>query len=130
MNIINTAPPESGWASSSKDRRNRYWLLDGFTNPANENVRKFLYLYHRQGLDIMAQNLNEGLNNITTAIEGLQQLYLKNPSLFSISLICMAKSAEFVNVFSGAETDKKQKVVPLLKRIHPADADKYDKLLK
>ena len=131
MNIINTAPAnESGWSNSSKEKRNRYWLLESFTNPANENVRKFLYNYHRNGLDVLAQNINEGLDKITTAIEQLQQLYVKSPTTMSISLICMAKSAEFANVYSGAPMELKQKAVPLLKRMDPTNVDKYEKLLQ
>lgn len=131
MSIINTAPAnESGWSNSSRDKKNRYWLLESFTNPANANVRAFLYNYHRKGMDVLAQNINEGLDNITTSIEQLQQLYVKNPTIVSISLICTAKSAEFVNVYSGAGMEMKQKVVPLLKRMDAANTDKYEKLLK
>lgn len=131
MSIINTAPAnESGWSNSSREKRNRYWLLDSFTNPANANVRAFLYNYHRKGMDVLAQNIPEGLNNITSAIEQLQQVYVKNPTVVSISLICTAKSAEFVNVYSGAGTELRQKVVPLLKRMDAANTDQYEKLLK
>jgi hypothetical protein len=130
MNIINSAPSsESGWSNSARDKRNRYWMLESFTNPANENVRKFIYTYHREGMDILAQDLNSGLNNITNAIELLQQLYLKNPTTVCVSLICLAKSDEFINVYSGAPTELKQKAVPLLKRMNPVNTDKYEKLL-
>ena len=131
MNIINTAPAsESGWSNSARERRNRYWLLESFTNPANAGVRTFLYNYHRRGMDVLAQNMNEGLNSMTGAIEELQQVHTKNPTIVSISLICVAKSAEFVNAYSGAAMELKQKIVPILKRIDPANIDKYDKLLQ
>jgi len=131
MSIINTAPAnESGWTNSAKDKRNRYWLLESFTNPANADVRRFLYLYHRQGLDLLAQDVNTALNNITEAINGLQQVYMKNPTIVSISLICVAKSSEFANVYSGAPMDLKQKAVPALKKIDPSNTEKYEKLLK
>lgn len=131
MNILNTAPSgESGWSNSPKDKNNRYWLLESFTNPANGNVRTFLYEFHRNGLDVMAQNLNEGLNSITSAIENLQQLYVKNPTVLSVSYVCAAKSLEFVNIYSGAPSEQKQKAVTILKRINPTNADKYEKLLQ
>ena len=131
MNIINTAPSsESGWSNSTKDKRNRYWLLDSFTNPANAGVRKFLYAYHRQGLDLFTQDMNTGLDNTTNAINELQQLYVKNPTLVSVSLICVAKSTEFANVYSGAPLEMRQKIVPTLKRIDPVNSEKYEKLLQ
>jgi len=131
MNIINTAPAsESGWSSASRERRNRYWLLESFTNPANANVRAFLYNYHRKGLDVLAQSIDEGLTHITSAIELLQQVYMKNPTAVSIMIICTAKSMEFANVYSGAPMELKQKVVPIFKRIDPANADRYEKMLQ
>jgi len=131
MSIINTAPAnESGWSSSSRERRNRYWMLESFINPANANVRAFLYNYHRKGLDILAQNMEEGLNSITAAIEQLQQVYVKNPTAVSVMIICTAKSMEFVNVYSGASMELKQRVVPMFKRIDPANVDRYEKLLQ
>ena len=131
MNIINAAPSnEKGWKNSSQEKRNRYWLLEGFTNPANAGVRTFLYDYHRNGLDMLAQNLEQGLNSITGAIEQLQQIYVKNPTIVSVSILCIAKSAEFVNIYSGAPMELKQKAVPIFKRIDPANTDKYEKLLQ
>jgi len=131
MNIINTAPGnETGWSNSAKDKRNRYWLLESFTNPTNANVRSFLYVYHRQGLDIFAQDINKGLEHITNAINDLQQVYLKNPTIVSVSLICVAKSSEFANVYSGAPIELKQKMVPILKKMDPANSEKYEKLLQ
>ncbi|MCL2131223.1 MAG: DUF4835 family protein [Lentimicrobiaceae bacterium] len=131
MNIINSAPSsESGWSNSSREKGNRYWLLESFTNPSHADVRNFLYAYHRQGLDLLAQNMSEGLNNITAAIEGLQQVYTKNPTILSIQLICLAKSSEFVNVYSGAGMELKQRVVPIFKRIDAANTEKYEKLLQ
>jgi len=130
MNIVNSAPSsESGWSNSARDKRNRYWLLESFTNPSYENVRKFIYTYHRQGMDVLATDLNSGLNNITNAIELLQQLYMKNPTLVSVSIIFLAKSQEFINVYSGAPSELKQKVVPWLKRMDPVNTEKYEKLL-
>jgi hypothetical protein len=131
MNIINTAPSsESGWSNSAKDKRNRYWLLESFTNPANAGVRNFLYVYHRQGMDILAQNASEALTNITEAVTQLQQVYLKNPTIVSVQLICIAKSSKFAKVYSGAPIELKQKAVPALKRIDPSNSEKYDKLLQ
>ena len=131
QSIINVAPnSDKGWSSSSSEKRNRYWLLESFINPVNENVRKFLYAYHRQGMDVLSQDLNKGLNTITDAIVLLQQLYLKNPTTLSVPVINTAKNIEYVNVFSGAPLELKQKAVPLLKRMDASNTDKYDKILQ
>jgi len=131
QSIINVAPnQEKGWSSSSSEKRNRYWLLESFINPANENVRKFLYNYHRLGMDVLSQDLNTGVNTIFDAVILLQQLYMRNPSTVSVPIICLAKNIEFVNVFSGAPIELKQKIVPLLRRMDAPNTDKYEKILQ
>jgi hypothetical protein len=40
------------------------------------------------------------------------------------------KGEELISIFAGAEQGEKIKAVTLLKRIDPANAPKYDKILK
>ncbi|MBQ4205697.1 MAG: DUF4835 family protein, partial [Bacteroidales bacterium] len=43
---------EGGWKAFDS-YKNRYWLLDSYTNPAYRSLRQFMYEYHRLGLDVM-----------------------------------------------------------------------------
>ena len=131
VSIISGAPGgEVGWLNTSKENRNRYWLLESFTNPRYEPLRKFLYQYHRQGMDMMAQNTTNGVSVVFTSLESLQTLYNTFPGNAGISILCMTKSAELINIFSGAETEQKQKAAAILKRIDPSNSEKYDKMVK
>jgi len=131
VNIVSNAPAgEIGWLNTTRENKNRYWLLESFTNPRYEPLRKFIYQYHRQGMDIMAQNTANGVSVILSALESLQSLYNTFPGNAGISILCMTKAAELVNIFSGAETADKQKAAAILRRIDPSNSDKYDKLVK
>jgi len=131
VNIISGAPSgEVGWLNTSKETRNRYWLLESFTNPRYEALRKFLYQYHRQGMDDMAQNTANGVSVVFAALESLQTLYNTFPGNAGVSILCTTKSVELVNIFSGAETEQKQKAAAILKRIDPSNSEKYEKMVK
>lgn len=132
VNIVSSAPPngEVGWLNTTKERRNRYWLLESFTNPSYEALRKFIYQYHRQGLDIMSQKPTEGAAVILSALESLQTLHNTYPGNAATVILCMTKSIEFTNIFSGATTEEKQKAANILKRIDPSNSEKYDKMTK
>jgi len=132
QNIISSAPPsgEIGWANTTKENRNRYWLLESFTNPSYDALRKFVYQYHRQGLDVMAESTAGGVSVILSALEALQTLNNTHPGNTAIAMICMSKSIEFANIFSGASTEDKQKAANILKKIDPSNAEKYDKMAK
>jgi hypothetical protein len=81
-------------------------------------------------MDIMHQNTATGISVILSALELLQSIYNSYPGNTGVSILCMTKSMEFVNVFSGAEIEQKQKVVNILRRIDPSNSEKYDKITK
>jgi hypothetical protein len=131
VNIISSAPPgETGWLNTTKENRNRYWLLESLTNPSYDALRKFIYSYHREGLDIMSQSTTNGVSTILSALESLQKLYNTYPGNAGIAILCITKSAEFVNVFSGATTEEKQKAATILKKLDPNNMEKYEKMAK
>jgi hypothetical protein len=130
-NIISSAPPgEEGWLSTSKEKRNRYWLLESFTNPAYDALRKFVYQYHREGLDIMSQGTANAVSVILSTLESLQTLNNTYPGNAGVAILTITKSTELVNVFSGATTEEKQKASGILKRIDPANMERYEKMAK
>jgi hypothetical protein len=45
-----------GWGRSIGAQRNRFGLISDLMNPAYEDFRRALYLYHRQGLDPFTMN--------------------------------------------------------------------------
>ena len=132
VNIISSAPPngEIGWLNTTKERQNRYWLLESFTNPSYGALRKFLYQYHRNGMDIMSKSTTEGVSVILSALESLQTFNNTYPSNAATVILCMSKSIELTNIFSGATTEEKQKAANILKRIDPSNSEKYDKMTK
>ncbi len=130
LNIAGTAPSsESGWSTSSKDTRNRYWLANSYYNDPNSNVfRNFLYQYHRLGLDIMHQDLTAGYNVVLSSLESLQEVHRKSTNMYCLNIIGMYKSTEFVNMFSAAEADIKQKALKILQFLDPTNSSKYENL--
>jgi hypothetical protein len=131
VNIISGAPSgEIGWLNTTKERRNRYWLLESFTNPSYEAIRRVLYQYHRQGLDVMSQSTANGVSAILSALESLQTLNNTYSGNVAVLIMCVTKSTEFVNIFSGATSEEKQKAAAILKRIDPGNTEKYDKMAK
>jgi len=130
--VINSIPANAtqfkGWRSY-ENQRNRYWILENLTNKNYENFRKGVYLYHRQGLDIMADDIVKGRSSITQAMKLIQQTYKEKPGLFIISLFMTAKSDELVNIFKPAPAIEKTEIVNILKSIDPINASKYNEML-
>lgn len=133
--IVNNAQnaKEKGWrAAESPDRKNRYWLVKSFLNEEYSPVREFIYLYHRHGLDLLYDKINEGKNNIYESLRLLQKIYRQKPDPYMtlIKIILDAKSDEIINIFSEAFDPEKQKIYAILSEIDPPNIKKYEQIIK
>lgn len=133
--IVNNAQnaQERGWkAFESKDHKNRYWLINNIMDDEFSPVREFYYRYHRLGLDVMDEKVNEGRAEIAESLKLLQEVQRNRPDPFMhlLQVVFDAKADEFVNIFSESFTDEKNRVFTLLSEIDPANSTKYEKIIQ
>ncbi len=130
-NIVNAAQSSGavGWKSFD-GQKNRFWLVENFTNPTYQALRKFMYEYHRLGLDVMYGDANKGRAAILKSMDYLEQIKEGWPNLYLLSLIVNAKSDEFINVFSEGSATEKARALNLLKKLDPSNASKYEDMMK
>ena len=128
-NIVNAAQnsAESGWRAS-EDQRNRYWLVENYLNKSYVNLRTFLYQYHRQGLDLMADNAEQGRSNISNSLNLLKMVYDDRPGLFALQLIIDAKRDEIINIFKQGNPREQADAQNIMKEIDPANSSQYSKI--
>jgi len=131
QNIVNMAQSdgERGWASFDS-QKNRYWLAENYNNNSYAGIREANYIYHRQGLDKMQDNLDMGRSKILEAIELLERVNEQRPNLFVLQLFLEAKSDEIVNIFKEAPSMEKTKVVEIMKQLDPSNSSNYDKIMQ
>jgi hypothetical protein len=100
-------------------------------NPANSGLRDFAYRYHRLGLDLMYEKVDQGRGSISEGIEILQRLYNAKPDLFALQLIYDAKRDELVNIYGDQRVAPMEKtnIVNILKEIDPSNSSKYQVIL-
>lgn len=130
-NIVNNAQnaQEKGW-KAFEGQKNRYWISQNANDSKYSDIRAFMYQYHRQGLDKMAEKLTQGRTKISESLRLLQKVYREkpNPSMPYLQLIFDAKADEFINVFSEGAPDEINRAYNLLTEINPANLSKYRKL--
>lgn len=130
--IVNNAQGAeySGWKSSEKSKKNRYWMAEGMLNAAYAELRQASYLYHRQGFDVLSEKQEEGRAKITEALGLIENVNKVKPGDFMIQLFFYAKSRELISLYGGAPDQEKTRIVPILKKLDISNATKYDELLK
>lgn len=132
LNVLNIAQNanRTGWKAYESNQKNRYWLITNIMDKNYEQLRMVYYNFHRQGLDVMYEKINEGRTQITESLYELQKLYRKKPdqSMVYYNLFFTAKADEIVNIYSEAFPDEKARVYTLLNEIDNQNSAKYQKL--
>ena len=131
-NIANTAPQEAdsenGWSSSG--RNNRYAIISDINNQSYQPLRQFLYEYHRHGLDIMADNPEQGREAILGSLGNLQSVYERNSMCYFLQLIVESKRDEIIQVFSQGDMKFRTEAANIMKAVDPSQSSRYDAMLQ
>jgi hypothetical protein len=116
-----------GWKGFDNNL-NRYWLIENLNNKLYNNLREFIYNYHRNGLDIMADNPNKGRKYISSILPVLSQVDRKRLGSYFPLAFFTAKNAEFVSIFSSASPQDRMQAMNTLSLADPANGGKYQTL--
>ena len=126
--IINLAQVSgsSGWKAYD-GLRNRFWFNENVLNPTFEGLRNFVYVYHLQGLDHLADG-SEGLKHIKDALLDLEKLDKQRLGAIFPNVYLSGKADEIVNVLSKLDQQQRLKSYNMLMEIDPANVGKYEAL--
>jgi hypothetical protein len=131
QDIVNAAQSSAdpGW-KAFESQRNRYWMAENYLNPSYSVLRESLYKYHRLGLDVMADQIDQGRNAVNESLDDFRRVYRERPGLFILQLLLEAKRDEIINIYSKASPADQTKAVNILREIDPANANKYQQILQ
>jgi hypothetical protein len=104
---------------------NRYWLAENLNNKIYSPLRSLVYDYHRNGLDLMADNPAKGRKNITDLLPSLSQVDRQRIGSMFPLIFFTAKSDELVSIFAKADYREKIEAIDILTKIDPANGNKY-----
>lgn len=131
VTIVNNAQnaAEKGWKAFDNNR-NRYWFSENILNPRFVLIREAMYNYHRQGLDVMTDKLEDGKKVIMQCIDDIQKVAKDQPNSFLLQFVFNAKGDEIINIFkTNTAPDIQAQIAQKMKAIDPGNAIKYDKIV-
>jgi hypothetical protein len=118
-----------GWKAFDSNT-NRYWLSENLNNKAYTPLRELMYTYHRNGLDVMADNMNKGRKAIDALLPSLTQIDRQRLGAFFPLVFFAAKSDELVNIYSNSNNQDRLNAMNILMKADPANGIKYQALQK
>jgi hypothetical protein len=104
---------------------NRYWLSENLNNKAYVPLRNFIYDYHRNGLDQMADNAAKGRKVIVDLLPTLSQVDRQRLGAMLPLIFFTAKSDEFISIFSKADPREKTEAINILSQADPSNGNRY-----
>ncbi|OAQ42218.1 hypothetical protein A5893_03635 [Pedobacter psychrophilus] len=127
--VLNNAQnaPFGGW-KAFENLRNRYWIAENLQNKTFIPLREVLYTYHRQGLDLMSDDINKGKKNIATSIEKLTELDKQKQGSILNNIFFSAKADEIIDIFKKSDPLERTKVYNTMVEVDPANSSKYEEL--
>jgi len=131
MNLVNNAQDLGfpGW-KSFEDSRNRFAIINDYLDEAMKPFRELQYDYYRQGLDEMAQNVERGRTNVTTALEThLKKAHSDKPLSLLPQIWTDYKKDELANIYKGKGTAKeKESINELMMTINASQSATWEKI--
>jgi hypothetical protein len=111
-------------------QKSRYQVIENLLNQSYNDIRKFLYEYHRKGLDVMAENLDGGRTEVTSTLSNLKSVYDKRPNLYILQIVLEAKRQEIINIYMQASPAEKVAMINIMSAIDPPNGNKYEAVNK
>jgi hypothetical protein len=133
LQVVNNIPQslndglKKGWRPTD-GRRNRYWLLDNILTPRARDFRQAWYDYHRQGLDIMATNVEAGRAIIIETIKTVGSVNRNLPNSMILQVFSNTKATELVEIFKQGVSAEQNLLIQTMTKVDPANAAKYRKV--
>ncbi len=129
-NIVTNAPDAkevAGW-KAFEGNRNRYWLQDNILNSKFSRFHDVMYQYHRQGLDVMYDDMNKGRAAIMNSLNMLYAIHQDIPNSMLLQVFFNAKSEELLKIFSKAPPQDKSRAAQMMAQMDITNANKYQQM--
>jgi len=127
VNLASTSSFSNGWLPRS-NTYNRWTFVSNLLNEKYADFRSAIFSYH-YGIDIYAQNKQEGQQRIIDLINVLYDMYEREGIIKSVFVKTFfdAKYTEIVDLLMDYQD---QTMVIKLKKIDPSHAGRYDNILR
>ncbi|NQW25034.1 MAG: DUF4835 family protein [Cryomorphaceae bacterium] len=115
-----------GWDRFSSSR-NRFWLMEELSNPANADFFIAWYDYHRKAMDRMYDPKQQmaAKEAMASALLTLKAIHTRQPNIFLLRWFFDTKSDEIQQVFGDGPRYQNEALIQALQAMDATNASKY-----
>ena len=127
--IVNNVPQSvaaavGGWRSLDGNF-NRYWIIENILSPRVRPYRQAMYDFHRQSLDIMADDPAAGRAVMLQALQAVRDVNQAYPNSMIIQMFVNTKGQEVTEIFKVGDLTEKNTFIQVMSRIDPSNSGRY-----
>lgn len=108
--------------------QSKFILIDNVLSPTFKEYRSVLYSYHRNGLDIMSNDVKAGKEEIAASITTLDAMNSRRPNSFLLRTFFDAKAEEIEQIFSDGPNVNIASLKETLTKIAPIHNSKWQSI--
>ena len=108
--------------------QSRFSLIDNVLSPTFKEFRDVMYTYHRNGLDIMSDDVKAGKVAISKSLEKFQAINRLRPNSFLLRIFFDAKAEEVEQIFSDGPNVNIASLKETLQKIAPMHSSKWQNI--
>lgn len=108
--------------------QSRFTLIDNVLSPTFKEFRSVMYGYHRNGLDLMSNNVKDGKSNIASVIQNFKAMNSRRPNSFLLRTFFDAKAEEIEQIFTDGPPVDIAALKDLLQKIAPMHSSKWQNI--
>tara|TARA_R110002049_G_scaffold41236_2_gene124489 strand:+ start:1515 stop:2402 length:888 start_codon:yes stop_codon:yes gene_type:complete len=117
----------SGWKVED-GLQSRFALIDNILSPTFKEYRDVVYSYHREGLDVMSDNVKQGKEQIAASLKVFQTMNSRRPNSFLLRTFFDAKADEIEQVFSDGPSVNMASLKETLQKVAPMYSSKWQNI--
>ncbi len=132
QNIVNSAPENRdivGWRAFD-GLRNRYWLMENFTNNRYNLIHDALYSYYRLGMDHMYENEQEARNAVLNGLQLINTVNTEIPNSMVVQFFFQGRANELAKIFKKSSPEEKNRAVDILSKVDITNSAMYKQELR
>lgn len=132
QNIVNSAPENRdivGWRAFD-GQRNRYWLIENFTNNRYNLMHDAFYSYYRLGMDHMYENEQEARNAVLNSLQLINTVNTEIPNSMVIQFFFQGRANELSKIFKKASPEEKNRALDVLAKVDITNSGLYKQELR
>lgn len=117
-----------GWEPPNQVAQTRSALINDILSPTFKEYKTVLYQYHRNGLDLMSEDVGTGKKNIAESLNLLLDMHKRRPNSFLQRVFFDAKNEEIKDIFSGGPKINIKELVNTLNKIAPSYSSSWNNI--